>query len=327
MDIHNRPMLKTAAADALRAAPNDPKKLILLHSAAALALSLLLTVVDYLLEYAIADTGGLGGLGTRSVLSTLQSCLMLSQLVLLPFWQVGYTYVTLKFARKEEAMPADLCHGFRLFLPVLRLLLLQGMLYLGIGFVASQIGAFLFMLTPWAAPMMEATMDMMYGGGSIEDMNYAMEQMMAAGAVPLTICYCLVFAALSIPFFYRLRMAQLILLDEPEKGALYAMRSSWRMTKGSASALLKLDLSFWWFYLLELLITAICYADKLLALLGIALPVDATFAFFATFVLYLLAQLALYWWRKNEVDTTYAVFYNALKQPKEAADTPQNLPW
>ena len=206
MDIQNRPILKNAAADALRSAQFDPKKLILLHSAAALVLSLLLTVVDYLLERAISDTGGLSGLGTRSLLSTIQSCLMLFQLVLLPFWQVGYTYVTLKFARRETAAPTDLCKGFHLFLPVLRLLFVQGLMYLGIGFVASQIGAFLFMLTPWAAPMMEATMDMMYGGGSMEDMNYAMEQMMAQGAIPLTVCTCLTFLAMTIPFFYRFRL-------------------------------------------------------------------------------------------------------------------------
>lgn len=327
MDIRDCRMLKNTAADALRAASYNPKKLILIHSAAALTLSLLLTVVDYLLEHAIANTGGLGGLGTRSILSTVQSCLQLSLLVLLPFWQVGYTFVTLKFAQNEEAAPTDLFKGFGLFLPVLRLLLLQALLYLAIGFAASQIGSFLFLLTPWATPLMEATMDVMYGGGSMEDMNYAVEQMMSASSVPLTVCVCVVFAVLAIPFFYRFRQAQLILLDEPEKGALHAMRTSWQMMKGNCIVLFKLDASFWWFYVLEILVAAICYADWLLALLGVTLPVNATLAFFATFAIYLVAQLALYWWRKNEVETTYAIFYGALKQPKEAAPAPQNLPW
>lgn len=325
MDIRNRPMMKTAALDALRTASYDPKKLILLHSAAALVLSLLLTIVDFLLEKAIAGTGGIGGLGTRSVLSTLQSCLMLSQLILLPFWQIGYTYVTMKFARKEAAAPMDLCKGFGLFLPVLRLLIFQGLLYLGIGFIASYFGTILFMLTPWAAPLMSATMEMMYGGGNIENLNAVMDQIIMESAVPMTICGGIVFLAMAAPFFYRFRMAQYILLDEPEKGAINAMRGSWQMTRGNAFSLLKLDFSFWWFYLLDLLVSAICYADALLAALKIELPVDATVAFFATFIVYLLCQLGLYWWRKNEVDTTYAVFYDGLKQPKPPVAAKQ--PW
>lgn len=329
MDIRNRPMLKNAAADALRAASYDPKKLILLHSGVMLILSLLLTVVDFLLEKAISGTGGIGGLGTRSVLSTLQSCLVLSQLILLPFWQIGHTYATMKFARQEAAAPVDLCKGFLLFLPVLRLLFFQGLMYLAIGFVASYLGAFLFFLTPWAAPLMSAAMEMMYGGGTIETMNAAMDQIMAESALPMTLCSGIVFLALAAPFFYRFRMAKFILLDVPEKGALSALRGSWRMTRGNAFALLKLDFSFWWFYLLDVLVTAICYADALLATLKIPLPVDSTTAFFATFVIYLGCQLALYWWRKNEVDTTYAVFYDALKQPRQAnpAAIINNQPW
>ena len=319
--------LRHQAAQHLERSAYSPKKLVLLHTALALGSFLLTALINYLLSLQIADTGGLGGLGTRSVLSTLQSCLQLSQVVLLPFWQVGYTFVTLKFARKEAAAPTDLCRGFGLFLPMLRLLLLQGLLYLGIGFVASQLGSFLFMLTPWAAPMMEATMEIMYGSGSVEDMTYAMEKMMAEAAVPLMICSAIVFIAAAAPFFYRFRQAQLILLDEPEKGALYAMRTSWQRMRGSCMALFRLDLSFLWFYLLDLLVTLICYADWLLASLGVTLPVDPTLAFFSTFILYLVAQLVLYWWRKNEVSTTYAVFYDALKQPKETAETPQNLPW
>ena len=134
---------------------------------------------------------------------------------------------------------------------------------------------------------------------------------------------------MAIPFFYRFRLAQFLLLDSKETGAFAAMRASSRLMRGNSMHLFKLDLSFWWFYALDLLVTAICYADMLLAMLGIALPIDATFAFFATFVIYLAAQLALYWWRKNEVSTTYAYFYHVLSQPKEETPAPvaQNQPW
>ena len=329
MDIRDRRMLKSAAADALGAAQFDPKKQILLHSGAVLLLSLIMTAGDYLLEEAVAGTGGLGGLGTRSVLATVQSCLRLFQMVLLPFWQIGYTYVTLKFTRKEITAPIDLCKGFHLFLPVLRLLFFQGLLYLGLGLLGSYLGTFLFFMTPWSAPLMTAAMEMMYGGGSMEAMDAAMEQVLSEASVPLTVCGGIVFLALSAPFFYRFRMAQFVLLEEPEKGALNALRTSRRLMRGNAMTLFKLDVSFWWFYLLDLGVTAVCYADVLLALLGITLPVSATFSFFASFGVYLVCQLALYWWRKNEVDTTYAVFYDALKQPRQPkpAPVPQKQPW
>ena len=328
MNIHDRRILKSAAADALRAAPFDPKKQILLHTGAVLILSLLLTVIDYFLENAISGTGGLGGLGARSLLTTLQSCLRILQMVLLPFWQIGYTYVTLKFSRREETALTDLCTGFKQFLPVLRLLFFQSLLYFGLAMLSSYLGTFLFMMTPWSAPLMAAFMELMYGG-STETLDAVMEQVISEASVPLMVCGGIVFLALAAPFFYRFRLAQYVLLEEPEKGALNALRTSGRLMRGKAMALLKLDISFWWFYLLDLLVSAVCYADALLALLGITLPVSVTFAYFASFVLYLVLQLGLYWWRKNEVDTTYAVFYHALQQPqqKKPAPMPQKQPW
>lgn len=328
MDIRDRRMLKSAAADALGGAAFDPKKQILLHTGAVLILSLILTVTDYLLENAIAGTGGLGGLGARSLLTTLQSCLRFLQMAVLPFWQIGYAYVTLKFSRREETALTDLCMGFRQFLSVLRLLFFQGLLYFGLAMLSSYLGTFLFMMTPWSAPLMAAFMELMYGG-NMETMNAAMEQVISEASMPLMICGGIVFLALAAPFFYRFRLAQYVLLDAPEKGALNALRTSGRLMRGKAMTLFKLDISFWWFYLLDLLVSAVCYADALLALLGIALPVSADFAFFASFVLYLLLQLGLYWWRKNEVDTTYAVFYDALQQPqqKKTAPVPKKQPW
>jgi len=329
MIIPDRNALKNAAAESLQAAQYDPKKLILLHTGAVLLLSLILTVGDYLLENAIAGTGGLGGLATRSVLSTVQSCLRLLQMILLPFWQIGYSYVTLRFSRQEAVSPMDLCKGFQLFLPVLRLVLLQGALYFALALTGSYLGTFLFLMTPWSAPLVAATMDMMYGGGTVEGVNAAMEQILNNAQLPLVICGIIVFLALAAPFFYRFRQARFVLLTEPEKGALNALRTSRRLMAGNIFTMIRLDISFWWFYLLDLLVSAVCYGDALLSLAGIALPVSASFAYFAFFGLYLLLQLGLYWWRQNEVSTTYAVFYNALTQPRQEKPVPasKNQPW
>ncbi len=316
MDIRDRRSLKSAAAEALSFRPGDAKKLILLHTGIVLLFSLVLTVVDYLLGNAIAETGGLGGMGARSVLATVQSCLRLAQMIVLPFWQIGYSFVTLRFARRERAYFDDLTVGFSRFAPILRLFLLQGAIYLLIALAASYGATFLFMMTPWSAPLMGTAMELM-NGGNAEALDTIMESVMAQAFVPLMVCYLLAFLVLAAPFFYRFRLANFVLLDQPEKGALYALRTSRSLMRGNAMTLFKLDVSFWWFYGLDLLVSILCYADALLMLLGVALPVSTDAAFFISFFLYLLSQLGLYLWRKNEVSTTYAIFYDALKPPQE----------
>ena len=67
MTLQNRHEIKDAAKDALAAASYDPKKIILIHTGVSLALMLTLVVLDFLLENQISETGGLSGLGLRSV--------------------------------------------------------------------------------------------------------------------------------------------------------------------------------------------------------------------------------------------------------------------
>ncbi len=311
MDIQNRPMLKRCAAERLLAASCNPKKQILIHTGALLLISLVLTVVDFLLNNAIAETGGLSGLGMRSLFSTVQSCLRLAQIILLPFWQLGYTYVTLKFARREATSPADLCAGFRIFFPMLRLQLWKTLLYLLIGLFSGQLGSFLFMLTPWSRPLLEAFSSVMSSNDATA-VYAAMESVLPEIIVPLLLCYGVAFLAVAAPFYYHFRLAEYSLLDAPEKGAISAMRNSWHIMRGNVTALIKLDFSFWWFIILDLLVSVIAYADVILQALGVALPVSAEVAFWGTFLLYLVSQLVLYCWRKNEVCTTYALFYDAL---------------
>ena len=319
MDVRDRRLLKSSAAEALSFRPGDAKKLVLLHTGIVLLFSLLMTVVDYLLSNAIANTGGLGGLGKRSVLETVQSCLRLAQMILLPFWQTGYSFVTLRFARRQRAYFDDLSVGFSRFTPILRLFLLQGAIYLLVALAASYGATFLFMMTPWSAPMAEATTEMM-NSTSIEAMSAALESVMAESFLPLMACYIPVFLILEAPFFYCFRIATFVLLDNPEKGARHALRTGRRLMRGNIINLFVLDLSFWWFYALELVVGIICYGDVLLSLLGVTLPVSADVAFFITLGLYMLCQLGLYVWRKNEVSTTYALFYDALLPPQEDSE-------
>lgn len=326
MNLHDRRRLYAEAKAAVAAQETDPRRLILIHTGAVLLLSLLITVINSLLDNAIADTGGLSGLGRRSVLTTAQSCLRLLPMLLMPFWNMGYTFVTLKFARRERSSAGDLTAGFRRFLPVLRLQLLLTLVYVAMAFAASQLGTYLFMLTPWAQPLLSAFNDAVLSS-TTAGMEAALMPVMEDSLIPLMLCYGAVFLLLAAPFYYRLRQAELSLLDDPQGKALAAMGKSRRLMRKNVLQLVKLDLHFWWFYALDLLATAVCYLDVLLPLLGIALPVSSDAAYYGSLLLYMLCQLALYLWRRNQVSTAYALYYEKLQRPVMPDTRPQDQPW
>lgn len=303
--------LRAAVGSSLEQAKN-PGRVILIHTGAVLLISLLLTVADYLLNRQISTTGGLSGLGARSILTTIQSVLRLAQAILLPFWQIGYTYYTLRVARGQEAGLSDLAEGFRRFGPVLRLkALLAGMAFL-LMMASAYASSFIFMLTPWAAPMMQKMETLMAGNLDEAALMEAITAMTADMMVPIMVIFCLCFVTCSIFLFFRYRLAELWLLDHPDGGALEALRNSRYLMRGNWKAMLRVDLSFWWFYLLELLVTVLCYGDVVLGAMGVEMTTDAFGSYFLFFLLYLCAQLALYWWKRNEVAVTYAHAYVTL---------------
>ena len=332
MDKNDRLSLKNQARQCLANASFSPKKLILIHTGIVLLLSLLLAVADHLLENQIGSTGGLNGIGSRSILATAQAMLRLAQTVLLPFWQMGYLYVTMKLAREEAVSPWDLCEGFRRFGPVLRLNLLKTAIIAGIAVIGTNIASTIFFLTPFAAPLMEALDPLLSDPAVMNDPTVLQEALTAATGdvmIPLLIIGAIVLIAISLPVFYHYRLASYFLLDSDQPRAFAAMRSSRKLMRYLCMDMFKLDAGFWWFYLLEVLTAAVCYGDLILGWLGVTLPFDTTVAYFLFFTLYLASQLALYLWRKNEVEVTYACAYEFLRsnhdpkpQPK-----PQNQPW
>ena len=332
MDKQDRLSLKSQALNCLANASYSPKKLILLHTGVVLLLSFLLAVADSLLENQIGSTGGLSGISSRSILATAQAMLRLTQTVLLPFWQMGYLYVTMKLAREEAVSPWDLCEGFRRFGPVLRLNLLKTAIIALIVVVGSNIASSIFFLTPFAAPMMEALAPLMSDPVAMSDPAALQEALNAAAGdamVPLSIIAAVVIIAISLPVFYHYRLASYFLMDSDRPRAFASMRSSRKLMRYLCLDMFKLDASFWWFYLLEVLTGVLCYGDLILGWLGVTLPFDTTIAYFLFFALYLISQLVLYLWRKNEVEVTYACAYEFLRsnhdpkpQPK-----PQSQPW
>jgi uncharacterized membrane protein len=250
----------------------------------------------------------------RNMLSTIQSVLFASYTLALPFWTYGYVSATLSLARKEPATPATLLEGFRRFAPVLRLNLLEASLVLGIGFVSTQIGPLLFCLTPWARPMLEQIAQQLpqvsTDVGSMDTMLQIMEN---APKIPLYAFIGLIALALGAPVFYRFRLARLFLMDDPQMGAFRSLVESTRRMRGNYLSMLKLDLHFWWFHGLNLLTLALSSGNILLTEAGVTL--NWTFAPLVFSLIGSLCQLALYWWRYNEVHVTYVHAYDELGKP------------
>lgn len=321
--------LRQKSAQSLAQADN-PKGMILFHTGIVLLLAAIITLVDYLLERAISNTGGLGGMAMRSVLSTAQSVLPIIQGVALPFWQIGYTFYTLRVAQNKNTDFHTFTAGFHHFGPVLRLNLFTGAIYMLVAMIATYVSSFLFLMSPWGASLLEP----LYQFSSLETADpEILEQLINSISTEATLPILLVFAPcfliLCAPFFYRYRMAAFWLMDHPQSGALAAMHTSRKLMHGKRKALFCMDLKFWWFYLLDLLITAVCYGDLIFGKLGISLPLAEDVAYFLFFGIYIVCQLALYYWMRNEVGVTYAHLYLSLteSQSEEQPQAPAKQPW
>ncbi len=329
MPIIDNHALRQEAKNKLEAAPNQGK-LVLLFVCVSAGLSLAAGLVSVLLESQIADTGGLGGLQMRSILSTAQAMLNISILVFVPFWNLGYTFVALKLGRGELAVEKDLLNGFLRFGPGLRLMLLRLVVSFAVAFAAIQVANIVFTFTPWAIPLyeqLEANQSLLTSGVVDEATVEALTPMMT----PLLVIAGVLYVIAWIPVSYRLRLAEYRLMDEPKCGALMALLQSNRMMKGNCVAFFKLDLQFWWYYLASALVALLCYGDVLLPLVGIPLPFSAEVGFILFYVVSQASQILLYWRCRNQVECTYVCAYDALQEtkdlPPQPPQPPKNVPW
>lgn len=315
MDIRNRRALKQEAAAALSAAP-DQKKIITLYIGVSLLLSLVVTVVNHLLENMVADTSGLSNIGTRTILQTVQTVLPMAQLAVVTFWDYGYQATAMRIARRQSVEPRELTDGFHIWGPILRLTILQYMISFGLTFASIYLGSMVFVFSPFAAPLSEAlaphvtttvpATEVLLADPAI--VSAVMDSMLPMIGIILVICLLL-----AVPVMYLFRMSAYCLLDNPRAGALAALLESRKMMRRNRMHLLKLDLSFWWYHLLTLALTAICYGDVLLPLVGVALPFGETASTFLFYGIYMVACFAFTYVFRNQMEVTYVNAYEALK--------------
>lgn len=307
--------VKPTAYAVVEQSPNA-RRLICLHTVIPAVVSLVLTVMSYLLSKQVEGTGGLGGLGLRSFLESAQSMLQVINMIFTLFWTYGLYRIVSNWSRGQRAWDSDLLAGFHHIGPILRVALLQILLYSGVVILALQLSSILFSMTPLAADITALAQQL------LEDPNFMPTEEQILQATRLFMPFLvIVLLVLFLPVFYRLRMAEFVVMDAPEKGALYALRFSSKLMRGNCLKLLKFDLGFWWFYLLEVLAGFLFYGDWILELLGIDLGLSADVLFFIACIMGLIAQTALYIWRKNQIMTAYALVYRQLLPQQEETAT------
>jgi len=295
-------------------AGSAPRRIVLIHTAVSLGASLLLALFNFLLSQMISGTGGLSGLGTRSLLQTGQAVVELAVTVLLPFWNIGLIRAAMNWARKESAEPATLLEGFRRFGSVLGVKAMTFLIFVLAAMAVSYVGTALFLFTPFADSLTAALQPILEKSGSADAADLLLSEQtllqIGSAAVPFLIFLGFAFAAVLIPLFYRVRFSDFAAMDGGR--ALLCMLESFRITKKKAWQIFKIDLSFWWFYLLQALSVALCYGDTILPALGVTLPMSPAVAYFLFFVAGILCQGLLLWRYQAQVSATYAVTYDAL---------------
>lgn len=321
MGFPNSENIIAASRSRLARAGYSPTRLAFYHIGLTTALNLVLLVVDKLLSLQIADTGGLGGMGLRSTLESVEMVLQLGLLAFVVFWDMSYLHLTLRWARGQEAGPTDLMEGLRRFGPVLRGYLLKTVIAVVVFMVVMQLSSILYAFTPMSDSVTDMLMRMMTDPDFVPDEAALMDFYMVYLPVML-----LVAAVLGIPIAYRLRMMDFALMDEPKTGAFSALRTSIFMMRGNCKKLLMLDLRFWWFYLLQVLAVGITYLDMILAAAGVQTGMDSQTLFYLCGIVGLAFQVVLMTFGRNVVYTSYASVYESLKpRPERELAGPADL--
>lgn len=323
MTIRDRKDLRQTAGRRLQAASYRPNRLVLIHSGITLAAGLLVAVVQYILQQQMNTHSGLSGLETRAILETAAAALSVIVMILQPFWSMGIIYAALRIARGKSAYPHTLFEGFRRFGPVLRLNLMLVLIYGILTFGAMYTSSMLFMFTPTGAELSEQLMSMVLTG-EYTDYYQLVEaippQMMAQLYRVVIPIFAVVAAVVLVPVFYRMRMASYVLMDQYGTGAWKAIRTSNRMMKRKGVALFKLDLSFWWYYLLQLSVAFLVYIPDILAAMGVTLPISQGAANLLAYVVYCAVNLVLVWSVGAYYHTAMACAYETLKPQEEEQD-------
>ena len=318
MDICNTSEIKAAALRRLTDA-GQAKRIAAIYAGVTLGLSALVTILGLVLEAMMSGATGLGGMGRRTILSSVQSMLPWVVGLITMCVELGYQAAMLRVARGQYASPQTLRLGFDRFWVLLRCILLEGVILFAIAFGGIYIATMLFMLTPFSGRVMEVLSPVLENVTLLSPemvLDEALYDQLMQAMIPAFVMCAIVVAAAAIPVLYRLRMARFVIIDKPGIGALAALRESRKMMKGNCLRLAKLDISLWPYYIGCVFASLLCYGDVLLPMMGVRFPWSDTVSYYLFLALYLAVQFAVYYFLRNQAEVAYSIAYDSIR-PKE----------
>ena len=289
----------------------DSRRLGLTYGLWAAGLSLALQLVSFIAGTMTENTGGLGGIGMRSALQTVQALCAYVSMIVLPFLQYGHQAVGLNTAKGCPSEKTTLLWGFRRFGPFLRLALLWLLLFLAVTMAASNAAGILYMLLPGTADTFLEVQELM-----MNDPNSLMGVETAEALLlkmwPMYVIFGALMIALLIPLAYRLRLVSTAILDGENK-VIHSMFASWKNMRTHCKQLFFLDLRFWPYFLLTGFATVVAYGDQLLGLSG-------DVAYWSAILLSLAIQVlaaAVYLPRFHTAQAKFYLSYYPTEQPSQ----------
>lgn len=315
MSIPSAKYLKVKAANRLKTG-KEPQKVVLIYAAILAAAALAGNLAGYLLDGQISQAVGLQGMNTRAVLSTATVVVTIAQLLLEEGLALGYCAAMLRIARGQYASGSTLKAGLERLWLLVRTRLLEGVILTAMSFALCMVVVNIYMLTPFSNRLVLSKMPLVEAGELTTEAMLSLWSTAYQVLLPVTVLYVVALIPLLWYFSAVYRLVDYLLIEKPQLGALGALRESRRRMRGSMRMLLRVDLSFWWYYLLQAA-TKVLYPGLILAALGVTLSVSPTVFLVAALVIYLAADFAVRYFFSNRVAVTYALFYDSLC-PKEA---------
>ncbi len=322
MNIRERKQILSFAAQRVRQTPQE-KRIVAIYAAITMGLSVLVTVINYVLGLQMDKAGGLSGLGTRTMLSSMQSMLPIALSLFTMCLDVGYFAVMLRIARGQYVSEQTLRLGFDRFWVLLRCNLFKILLYTATVSLGVYLGVMLYMITPLADPMLELLTPYMSAMTAFDNTMMLDEAFFAQFNQLIWPAYliCAVMVGITtIPMFYSYRMVNYVIIDKPALGAMAALRESKFMMRRNRVQLFRLDLRLWWYYLAMTLVQVICYGDVILPMLGVELPGSPDLWYFVFLALYAAVWFALQYFLRSRAEVAYGIAYDAVKPEEKKSE-------
>ena len=317
--------LKEKARDTLENTTPDYRRLVVLHSAISMGVLFFVTLVGFIIGRLDSNTGGLASMGTGALLNTAQSFFDSVTSFLMPFWQAGILFTSLQVARRQRADFPMLTQGFHRLGALLR----YEILLLGVMLAVVMVSAYASLAYVMIVPLPETLMSAMewisvpdtqdpyaiFNQLPVEFWDYLLIPSLLISAIVMVI---------TLHLSYRFRLCQYAILDGEQVGARMSIGISNRLTKGFKWDLFKLDLSFWWYYGAQLLLSIVVYIPMILDMGGVSLPLSGDMLNLICYLVYCGLTVVLAYLAGAYVETTNALAYEDLcSRQQEIAVIPE----